>query len=128
LHAFLDLMLAKRRFDTVSKARQETFGTLGSLAARVRNSVPISDPGMLAAIEPLTPASRLICGDVADMLPAHIADGNADLVIADPPYWLSRYLCASTTDRNYLLAGMVPRFDEDWDKFDSVEHYEAVAE
>jgi DNA modification methylase len=50
------------------------------------------------------------------------------LVIADPPYWLSRYLCASTTDRSYLLAGMVPRFDEDWDKFESVEHYEAVAE
>ena len=103
LHAFLDLMLAKRRFDTVSKARQENFGTLGSLATRVRNSVPISDTGTLAPIEQLTPASQLICGDVADMLRAHIADGSADLVIADPPYWLSRY-SLRLDNRQELLA------------------------
>jgi DNA modification methylase len=62
------------------------------------------------------------------MLRAHVADGVADLAIADAPYWLSRYCHSSGADRNYALAGMVPRFDEEWDKFDSVPHYESVAE
>jgi DNA modification methylase len=80
-------------------------------------------------VETLTPTTRLICGDVAGALAQHVADGEADVAIADPPYWLSRYHTpASGADRCYTLAGMTPRFDQGWDKFDSVEHYEQEAE
>ena len=58
---------------------------------------------------------------------AHIPDGFADVVVADVPYWLSRY---STQVVDYYLDtfGMKPRLAEEWDKFDSLEEYERQAE
>ena len=130
LHTFQDLMLAKQRFDCVSRTRQVSFGGRGErIASAIGNSVPMSGSETSGAVETLTPTTRLICGDVAGVLAQHVADGEADVAIADPPYWLSRYHTpASGADRCYTLAGMTPRFDQGWDKFDSVEHYELEAE
>jgi DNA modification methylase len=129
LRTFQDLMLVKQRYDSVSRARQAAFGGRGErITGGSGNSVPKTGIGTIGNIEQLTPTVRLICGDVADMLRRHVPDGEADLAIADPPYWLSRYYSTSGADQFYRLAGMTPRFDADWDRFESVEHYEREAE
>jgi DNA modification methylase len=128
LHTFQDLMLAKQRYDSVSSARQAAFGGRGERITDGGNSVPTTGFGTIESIEQLTPTVRRICGDVAEMLKRHVADGTADIAILDPPYWLSRYNTASGGDRCYHLAGMTPRFDADWDRFESIEHYEREAE
>ena len=129
LHTFQDLMLAKQRYDSVSRARQTSFGGRGErITGGNGNSVPKTGTGTIGSVEQLTPTVRLICGDVAEMLKRHVPDGAADVAIADPPYWLSRYYHTSGADRCYHLAGMTQRFDADWDRFESVEHYEREAE
>jgi site-specific DNA-methyltransferase (adenine-specific) len=129
LHTFLDLMLAKRRYDCVSHTRQLSFGGRGErFSYPIGHSVPMSGYETSVAVETLTPVNRLICGDGADMLKRYVPDQIADIAIADPPYWLSRYYHSSGADRCYWLAGMTPRFDQSWDKFDSVESYEHEVE
>lgn len=134
LHSFLDLMRTKECFDHSSKARQEHFtaktrrpfesgrsnGNSSSHSDR-----PASTP---AAVETLTPINSLVCGDVVDMLKVHVADGSADVAIADVPYFVSRYAEKSAADFYYDIAGMTPRFDQPWDKFESIEDYEQHAE
>jgi DNA modification methylase len=129
LHSLQDLMLAKQRYDAVSRTRQIAYGGRGGRSAvALGNSVPISAFVTSGDIERLTPTTGLICGDSADSLRAHIPDGAADIAIVDPPFWVSRYFRASAADRYILVAGMTPRFDQQWDRFDSVEHYEREAE
>jgi DNA modification methylase len=129
LHTFQDLMLAKRRHDTISRSRQISFSGRGQrILSAGGNSVPMSASETSCLVEMLTPTNRLICGDVADMLRRHVPDATADVAIADPPFWLSRYYPTSGADRNYMLAGMTPRFDEPWDRFASLEDYERTSE
>ncbi len=129
LHTFQDLMIAKQRYDSVSRARQASFGGRGErITGGIGNSVPKTGVVTIGHVEHLTPTVQLICGDVAETLKRHLPDGVADVAIADPPYWLSRYYRTSGADRCYHLAGMTQRFDADWDRFESVEHYEREAE
>ena len=82
LHTFQDLMLAKQRYDSVSSARQAAFGGRGERITDGGNSVPTTGFGTIESIEQLTPTVRRICGDVAEMLKRHVADGTADVAIA----------------------------------------------
>jgi site-specific DNA-methyltransferase (adenine-specific) len=130
LHALQDLLSAKQRHDMVSLAHQVVSGRQRGrepLVTSLVNSVHKTDVAT-SQIEMLTHTTGLIYDDVAAGLRQRLTDGVADVVIADPPYWLSRYYQSSGADRNYVLAGMTPRFDADWDHFDSVEHYEREAE
>jgi len=129
LHSLQDLMLAKQRYDSISRSRQESFGNRGErIAVTLGNSVPMSGSATSGTIETLTPTTRLICGDVADALARHVPDDTVDTAIADPPFWLSRYQRESGADRYYMLAGMVPRLDVAWDRFDSLLDYEQQSE
>jgi DNA modification methylase len=131
LHSLFDLMVNKKRFDTYSKVRKDNYRGLGKKTrASVGNSSsqPIETTAPAGHVEILTALNKLCCGDVVDVLKAHVADGGADLVIADPPYYLSRYTNPAPADYFYAQAGMTPRFDQEWDKFDGLKDYEQHAE
>ena len=85
LHTFLDLMLAKRRYDCVSRTRELNFGGRGGrVECPGKNSVPMSVTETSGNVETLTPTNRLICGDVAASLQRHVGDATVDVGIADP--------------------------------------------
>jgi hypothetical protein len=76
----------------MSRARQTSFSGRGeTITGASGNSVPKTGTRTIGSVERLTPTVRLICGDVAEKLKRHVPDGAADVAIADPPYWLSRY-------------------------------------
>jgi DNA modification methylase len=97
-----DLMDAKKRFDTY-------------LAA----------PGVVRNPIRLTATATLLHGDVTDMMRKHILDGSIDLAIADVPYFLRGPEEPTVTDFYIQKNGMKPLFNEAWDRFDSIERYEA---
>lgn len=132
LHSLFDLMNSKKRFDTYIKSNNASRSRKAqrAVAVTVGNSSSRSDqqPAPANGVEKLTETNSLICGDVADMLKAHVPNGFADVAIADVPYFVSRYADKSAADFYYDLAGMTPRFDQEWDRFEGVEDYERQAE
>ena len=59
------------------------------------------------------------------MMSKHISDGSVDLAIADVPYFLRGAEEPTVTDFYIQKNGMKPLFNEAWDRFDSIEQYEA---
>jgi site-specific DNA-methyltransferase (adenine-specific) len=120
-----DLMDAKKRFDTYSESRKRGsrtdtgMGTIvpSPLAERLSNKRgnPIR----------LTATATLLHGDVTDMMAEHIKDHSMDLAIADVPYFFRTSPQTTAADRYIEQSGMKPMFDEAWDRFDSIEAYEA---
>ena len=73
----------------------------------------------------LTTTATLLHGDVTDMMRKHISDSSVDLAIADVPYFLRGAEEPTVTDFYIQKNGMKPLFNEAWDRFDSIEQYEA---
>ena len=124
LWACFDLMDAKLRFDTYSKARQAAH------SGRREMGIAVPKPAAIHAwpTEPnpitLTKTAMLLQGDATAMMRQHIADGTIDVTIADLPFFMRRPDEPGIVD--YLMAhnGMKPPFNEAWDKFNSIEEYE----
>ena len=120
-----DLMDAKRRFDTYSKARKRSHQGDGRLGTVVPNPGTERHQGTAGKPIRLTATATLLHGDVTDMMRKHISDGSVDLAIADVPYFLRGAEEPTVTDFYIQKNGMKPLFNEAWDRFDSIEQYEA---
>ena len=55
---------------------------------------------------------------------ASLADASMDVAIADPPYFLHGPEEPPNTESNVQQIGKKPLFDEEWDRFPSIEDYE----
>jgi DNA modification methylase len=60
--------------------------------------------------------------DVTDMMVEHIADASIDLAIVDVPYFIRGPIEAM--EPHIHRNGMKVPFNEEWDRFDSIEQYE----
>ena len=69
----------------------------------------------------LTQTATLLHGDVIDMMGEHVASDSIDLAIADVPYFVRGPTGASATSAYIHRNGMKTRFNEAWDRFDSIE-------
>jgi site-specific DNA-methyltransferase (adenine-specific) len=120
-----DLMDAKRRFDTYSEARKPGSPGNAGLGTVVPN--PHTKQTHDASRHPikLAATATLLHGDVTDMMRKHVSDGSIDLAIADVPYFLRGHEEATITDFYIRQTRMKPLFDEAWDRFSSIEQYEA---
>jgi site-specific DNA-methyltransferase (adenine-specific) len=120
-----DLMDTKARFDTYSESRKKGFrggtGMGGDFPIRLQND---TWPGCENPIR-LTSTATLLHGDVTDMMGEHIEDASIDLAIADVPYFVRGSPETTATDLYIQKSNMKPLFKEEWDRFDSIEQYEA---
>ena len=120
-----DLMDAKTRFDTYSEARKRIYrddggnGTVVPFPPAERHLVGMGKPIRL------TQTATLLHGDVSDMMGEHVASDSIDLAIADVPYFVRGPTEASATSAYIHRKGMKARFNEAWDRFDSIERSEA---
>ena len=120
-----DLMDAKKRFDTYSKAQKRVHQGEGGLGTVVPNPGTERHQGTAGKPIRLTATATLLHGDVTDIMRKHISDGSVDLAIADVPYFLRGAEEPTVTDFYIQKNGMKPLFNEAWDRFDSIEQYEA---
>ena len=120
-----DLMDAKKRFDTYSEAQKRSHQGDGGLGTVVPNPGTERHQGTAGKPIRLTATATLLHGDVTDMMSKHISDGSIDLAIADVPYFLRGAEEPTVTDFYIQKNGMKPLFNEAWDRFDSIEQYEA---
>jgi site-specific DNA-methyltransferase (adenine-specific) len=120
-----DLMDAKARFDTYSAARKRNYrgeggnGTVVPFSLAKRHLTAKGNPIRLTA------TATLLHGDVIEMLRQHVTDSSIDVAIADVPYFLRGPKDSSVIDYYLQQNGMKPSFNEEWDRFDSIEQYEA---
>ena len=119
-----DLMDAKARSDTYSEARIRSYRDdtrMGSVLPSPRAERRLAgNPIRLSA------TATLLRGDVTDMMREHVTDGSVDVAIADVPYFLRRSPSTTAADLYIEHNGMKPMFDEELDRFDSIEHYEVL--
>jgi site-specific DNA-methyltransferase (adenine-specific) len=119
-----DLMDAKQRFDTYSESRQRSYRG----DARLRTEIPVLPAKRLPAEEKnpikLTQTATLLHGDVTHMMRQQIATGSIDLAIADVPYFM-RSPGQTTVTVFDQRDGKKPLFNEEWDRFASMEDYES---
>ena len=117
-----DLMDARARFDTYSEARKRNYrgdggnGTVVPFPPTKRHLATKGSPVRLSA------TATLLHGDVTEMMSEHIADASIDLAIADVPYFIRGP--NEATDAYAHRNGMKAPFNEEWDRFDSIEQYE----
>ena len=118
-----DLMDAKQRFDTYSKSRKRSYRG----GARLRTEIPVLPTKRLREEEKnpirLTQTATLLHGDVTHMMRLQIATGSIDLAIADVPYFM-RSPGQTTVTVSDQRDGKKPLFNEEWDRFASMEDYE----
>jgi hypothetical protein len=107
LWGFFDLMDAKKRFDTYSKAQKRVHQGDGGLGTVVPNPDTERHQGTAGKPIRLTTTATLLHGDVTDMMRKHISDSSVDLAIADVPYFLRGAEEPTVTD--FVTAH--PRFD-----------------
>ena len=96
------------------------------IVMRTTSSRPAAQPAQATGGDPirLTATNSLLHGDVTDMLRRHVADGFADLAIADVPYFLHGPQDAMVAEPVAQQQGKKPMFNEGWDRFSSIEDYE----
>jgi DNA modification methylase len=117
-----DLMDTKKRFDTYSEARKRNYrgdggnGTVVPFPPTERHLATKGNPIRLTA------TATLLHGDVTDMMAEHVADASIDLAIADVPYFIRGPIEAM--EPHIHRNGMKAPFNEEWDRFDSIEQYE----
>jgi site-specific DNA-methyltransferase (adenine-specific) len=70
----------------------------------------------------LSSTANLLHGDVTEMMREHISEGAIDLAIADVPYFIRGP--TEATDAYIHRNGMKTPFNEEWDRFGSIEQYE----
>ena len=121
-----DLMDAKARFHTYSASRQQSYrgddGMGSDFPIRLQND---NRPRSKNPIR-LSATASLLHGDVTEMMVEHVADTSIDLAIADVPYFLRGSPGTTATDLYVQQNGMKPLFNEEWDRFDSIEQYETL--
>jgi len=117
-----DLMDAKARFDTYSKSRTRSYRDDTGMGSVLPN--PRTERRSDGSPIRLTATATLLHGDVTAMMREHIADGSIDLAIADVPYFLRRSPATTAADLYIEHNGMKPMFNEQWDRYDSIEQYE----
>jgi DNA modification methylase len=120
-----DLMDAKKRFDTYSEARKRNYR--GDSGNGTVVPFPLAKRHLAAKANPirLTATATLLHGDATDMMRKHVASGSVDLTVADVPYFLRGSPETTVTDVYIQQNGMKPLFNEQWDRFDGIEQYEA---
>jgi hypothetical protein len=104
-----DLMDAKQRFATYSEARKRSYR---------------GDNGLGTVVPIRTSERTLLHGDVSDMMREHLADASIDVAIGDVPYFLRGPEENPSTDCHAQQTGKKPLFNEEWDRFESIEDYE----
>ena len=119
-----DLMDAKARFDTYAEARKRSNRVAGAIGTGVPNPPTKRHHAQERNPIRLTQTAMLLHGDVTDMMVEHIADASIDLAIADVPYFLRGSTETTAADLYIRQNGMKPLFNEEWDRFDSIEQYE----
>jgi len=120
-----DMMDAKSRFDSYSEARKSSYRHDNVVGTTVPNRPAQRHQEQGHNPIRLTAGVTLLHGDVTAMMHEHVADGSVDLAIADVPYFLRGPEVAQLADFNVSQAGKKPSFNEEWDRFDSIEDYEA---
>jgi DNA modification methylase len=120
-----DLMDSKARFDSYSESRKESYRSGRAIGTVI--PMPPVKPCQAPEQNPisLTATAMLLHGDVTDMMARHVADGSVDLAIADVPYFLRGPEGTAITDLKAGQNGGKPLFSEEWDRFGSIEEYEA---
>ncbi len=119
-----DLMDAKARFDTYAEARKRSGRVAGAIGTVVPNPSTKRHHAQEQNPIRLTQTAMLLHGDVTDMMLEHISDASIDLAIADVPYFLRGSTETTAADLYIRQNGMKPLFNEEWDRFDSIEQYE----
>lgn len=119
-----DLMDAKQRFATYSEARKRSYRGDNGLGTLV--PIRASERPQTRSVNPirLTKTASLLHGDVSDMMREHLADASIDVAIGDVPYFLRGPEENPSTDCHAQQTGKKPLFNEEWDRFESIEDYE----
>ncbi len=95
--------------------------------ARIAKAISERSPDARPTHVNLNRTAELYNGDCSEVMQDYIADGTVDVAICDVPYFL-RQKDHPTIDHLIALNGMRKRFDETWDKYESIAEYESFCE
>jgi DNA modification methylase len=115
LRTAFDLMDSKKRADTYT----DHYG--GRTARTPVRADAVAERNGRVVVSPL---HDVLVGDVVEMTRQYVGDESVDLITCDGPWFLRMPEHKTRLDYIYEQSKMRPRFEEEWDRFDSIEAYE----